>query len=88
MLYKYGRKSVGDCTAKSRMLRVCISESQFADVSFSFAVDCTMFESVEKKFVQVGSQFGLMVSILKTKGLAMGIINEVDASPVEVGRNG
>ena len=47
-----------------------------------------MFESVERKFVQVGSQFGSMVSILKTKGLAMGAINEGDASPVENGTDG
>ena len=47
-----------------------------------------MFELVERKFVQLGSQFGLMASILKTKGLAMSAINEGDASPVENGRDG
>jgi len=44
-----------------------------------------MFESAGRKFVQVGSQFGLTVSILKTKGLAMGATSEGNASPVEVG---
>ena len=31
VLYKYGRKLVGDRTAKSRLSKVCINKSQFAD---------------------------------------------------------
>lgn len=31
VLFKHGRKLVGDCTAKSRLLRVNVSESLFAD---------------------------------------------------------
>ena len=82
VLYKYGRKLVGDHTVKSRLLRVRISESQFADDLALYAVDHAMFESAGRKFVHIGNQ---AVSILKIKGLAMGAINEGDVSPVEVG---
>jgi len=85
VLYKYGRKLVGDHTVKSRLSRIRISESQFADDLALYAVDRAMFESAGRKFVYVGNQFGLTVSIPKTKGLAMGAINEGDFSPVEVG---
>jgi len=57
----------------------------FADDLALYAVDCTMFEPAGRKLVQVGSQFGLTVSILKTKGLAMGAVDEGHISPVEVG---
>ena len=57
VLYKYGRKLVGDHTVKSRLLRVCISESQFADDLALYAVDRAIFESAGRKFVQVGSQW-------------------------------
>ena len=81
-VYIYGRKLVGDRTAKFRLLTVRINESQFADDLALYAVDCTMFEPAGRKFVLVGSQFGLTVSIPKTKGLAMGAINEGDVSPI------
>ena len=35
---------------------------------------CTTLESTGRKFVQVGSYFGLTVSIPKTYGLAMGAV--------------
>ena len=76
---------MGDCTVKSMLSRVHNSESQFAYDLALYVVYCTMFESAGRKFVQVGSQFGLTVSILKTKGLAMGATSEGNASPVEVG---
>jgi len=44
-----------------------------------------MFESAGRKFVQVGSQFGLTVSIPKTKGVAVDAVSEGDVSPMEVG---
>ena len=44
-----------------------------------------MFESAGRKFGEVESQFGLTVSIPKTKGLAMGAVCEGDGSPVDVG---
>jgi len=47
-------------------------------------VDRTTFESAGRKFVRVGSQFGLTVSIPKIKGLAVGAVSKGDVSPVEV----
>ena len=76
---------VGDRTAKSRLPRAQISESQFADDLALYAVDRGVFKSAERKFVEVESQFGLMVSTPKTKGLAMGAVCENDGSPVDVG---
>ena len=72
ILYKHGRKLVGDRTAKSRLLKVQVTESQFADDLALYAVTCTAFESVCKRFVQVASFYGLTVSLPKTKGLAVG----------------
>jgi len=85
VLYKFGRKLMGDRTAKSRLSRAQVSESQFADDLALCAVNRSVFESAGRKFVEVGSQFGLTVSIPKTKGLAMGTICEGDGSPVDVG---
>ena len=45
-----------------------------------------MFELAGKEFVQMAGHFGLTVSILKTKGLAMGaVLSEGDVSQVEGG---
>jgi len=49
--------------------RAKINESQFADDLALYALDRGVFESAGRKFVEVGSQFGLTVSIPKTKGL-------------------
>jgi len=56
VLYKYGRKLVRDRTVKSRLLRVRVSKSQFAD-----AVNCTLFESAGRKFVQMGVSLVLLL---------------------------
>jgi len=85
VLYKYGRKLIRDCTFKSRLLRVRVSEPQFADDLALYAVNCALFESAGRKFVQVGDKFGLTVLYPKTKGLIMGAVSEDDVFPVEVG---
>ena len=46
ILYKHGRKLVGDRTAKSRLLKVQVTESQFADDLALYAVARTPFESL------------------------------------------
>ena len=85
ILYKHGRKLVGDRTAKSRLLKAQVTESQFADDLALYAVTRTAFESASKSFVEVASYFGLTVSLPKTKGLAVGAaVSEVDVSPVVV----
>ena len=73
---------MGGHTAKSRLSRAQVSKS---DNLALYAVDRGVFESAGRKFVEVGSQFGLTVSIPKTKGLAMGTICDGDGSPVDVG---
>ena len=60
------------------MASVCTNESKLSDDLALIAVDIAMLESARRKFVQIGSQFSLTVSILKTKGLAMGAVNEGD----------
>ena len=72
ILYKHGRKLVGDRTAKSRLLKVQVTGSQFTDDLALYAVICIAFESIGRKFVQVASYYGLTVSLPITKGLAMG----------------
>ena len=73
ILYKHGRKLVGDRTAKSRLLKAHVTESQFTDDLALSAVTRTTFESASMSFVEVASYFGLTVSFPKTKGLAVGL---------------
>ena len=78
MLYKHGRRLVGDRTAKSRLLKVQVSKSQFADDLALYAPNRAAFKSAGRQFVQVGAHFGLTVSTSKTKGLAMGTVPSGD----------
>ena len=66
-MYKHDRKLVG-------LVRVQISGSQFANDLAWYSVNHTMLESAGRKFVQDGSQFGLTVSVPKTKGLVMSAV--------------
>ena len=85
ILYRHGRKLMGDQTAKSRLLKVQVTESQFADDLALYAITRIAFESVCKRFVQVASFYGLTVSLPKTKGLEVGAaVGEGDDSPVVV----
>ena len=85
VLYRHGRKLVGDRTAKSRFLKVQVTESQFADDLALYAVSRTAFESISRRFVQEASCYGLTVSLQKTKGLVLGAAVGVDdVSPVVV----
>ena len=85
ILYQHGRKLVGDRTAKSRSLKVHVTESQFADDLAMYTVTRTAFVSAGERFVRLASCFGLAVSLPKTKGLAVGsALSEDDVSPVLV----
>jgi len=76
---------MGDQTAKSRLLKVQVTESQFADDLVLYAVTRTAYESICRGFVQVESFYGLTVSLPKTKGLILGVtVGEGDDSPVVV----
>ena len=85
VLYKHGRKLVGDRTAKSRLSEMRVTESQFADDVALYATSRDSFESVEAEFVKVASEWGLTVSTEKTKGMVIGEgLNESDVRPVQV----
>ena len=85
MLYKHGRKLVGDRTAKSRLSEMRVTESQFADDVALYATSRDSFESVAAEFVKVASEWGLTVSTEKTKGMVVGEgLNESDVRPVQV----
>ena len=85
VLYKHGRKLVGDRTAKSRLSEMRVTESQFADDVALYATCRDSFESVAAEFVKVVSEWGLTVSTEKTKGMVVGEgLNESDVRPVQV----
>ena len=85
VLFKHGRRLVGDRTAKSRLERVKVTESQFADDLALYATSRAVFESAGQGFALEAKRFGLTASLPKTKGMAMGAgISSVDVSPLSV----
>ena len=82
VLYKHGRKLVSDRTAKSRLNVVRVTETQFADDAALYATSREAFESVAAGYEQVASDFGLKLSVEKTKRLI--VKEEVDLAPVQV----
>ena len=59
ILYQHGRKLVGDRTAKSRLLKVHVTESQFADDLTMYTVTRGALVSASKRFARLASCFGL-----------------------------
>lgn len=82
VLYKIGRRLVGDRTAKSRLSTVTATESQFADDAALYATTRANFEHMTAQFIACARQWGLTVSIQKTKGMAVG--NHAIQTPVSV----
>ena len=80
VLYKHGKKLVGDRTAKSRLNEVRVTESQFADDAALYTTSRDSFEYAAAEFVKVASEWRLTVSTGKTKGMVIG--NNVDDSDV------
>ena len=68
-MYKHGHKLVGDGTAKCKLLIALITESQFADDAGLYATSEENFVTVAWSFVNVASNWGLTVSLVKTKGM-------------------
>ena len=82
ILYQHGRKLVGDRTAKSRLLKVLVTESHVLAMQ---TVTRAALVLAGKRFIRLASCFGLTVSLSKTKGLAVGsVLSENDAYPVLV----
>ena len=76
ILYRAGRKLVGDRTAKSRLNSVSVTESQFADDAALYTTSRQSMEIISNKFVACASRWGLTVSTRKTKGLS--VSSEID----------
>ena len=84
VIYKHGRKFVGDRTAKSRLSGMRVTESQFADDVALYATSLDSFESVAAEFVKVASEWGLTVRTEKTKGMVVGEgLNETECHHFE-----
>ena len=85
VLYQHGRKLVGDRTAKSRLNVVRVTESPFADDVALYTRSQGRLESVTKKFVEGAGEWGLTVSIEKTKAMAVGErLDNIDTAPSQV----
>ena len=70
VLFRPGRKLIGDRTAKSRLSVVRVTELKFADDVARYTTSCGNLESVARSFVGKADEWGLTVSIEKTKGLS------------------
>ena len=70
--YRIGRKLVGDRTAKSRLQEIRMTESQFADDVAVYAATREALEQVAATFVNTTANWGLTVSLEKTKLLTLG----------------
>ena len=70
--YRNERKLVGDRTAKSRLLEINMTESQFADDVAAYAVTREALEQVAAEFDNTAANWGLTVSLEKTKLLTLG----------------
>ena len=85
VLFKHGRKLVGDRTAKSRLEVVRVTESQFADDVALYSGSHHDFVTIAKKFVNVAKKWGLTVNIQKTKGMVMSeMVSDSDVCPIQV----
>ena len=85
VLYKHGRKLVSDRTAKSKLNRTKITESQFADDAAVYTTTRNALEVSTRMFVDIAQQWGLTVSTSKTKGLVVGHHTVEEEDPVTVG---
>ena len=70
--YRIMRKLVGDRTAKSRLLEINMTESQFADDVAVYAATREALEQVAAKFVNTTVNWGRTVNLEKTKLLTLG----------------
>ena len=85
VMYKHGRKLVGDRTAKLRLQQVRVTESQFADDVAMYAISQEAFKKATAKFVSTAAKWGLTISLEKTKGLVMGkYLEPSDILPIQI----
>ena len=67
--FHIGRKLIGDRTAKPHLSRCVVTELQFADAAAIYARITSDMEVAGFSLVSFASQFCLMVSFTKTKGM-------------------
>ena len=83
--FRHGRKLVGDRTAKSRLSNVRIFESQFADDTAIYTIEREAFVSATEEFARTAKDWGMTVSVDKTKGMAVGRnVAEEDTTPPQL----
>ena len=70
LLYKHGRKLVGDRTANSRLNLTKVTESQYADDAEIYSTTRDTFEQTKISFVTIATKWRLTVSTERNKGLA------------------
>ena len=85
VLYKLGRKLVGDRTAMSRLKEVRVTERQFVDDAALYSTSCSSFFRSATGFTTAAKDWGLTVSTAKKKEMVVGqSLDENDVSPVQV----
>ena len=85
VLYKIGRKLVGDRTAKSRLKEARVTETQFADDTALYSMSSSGFVALATGFVATAKDWGLTVSTTKTKAMIVDqSLHESDMRPVQV----
>ena len=82
--YRVGRKLVGDRTAKSRLQRDVVTESQFADDAAVYATTKPIFDRCTELFISCAARWGLTVSLSKTKCMT---VNSPMNEPVSLGES-
>ena len=83
--YKIRGRLVGDRTAKARLQKVWVTESKFADDVALYATTRVVLEQIAGEFVRTTAEWGLTVSLEKTKLLTMGKQLEPEGSlPVQL----
>ena len=83
--YKIGRKLVGDRTAKTRLKEVVVTESQFADDVAAYATTRGGLKEMTSTCVKTTADWGLTVSLQKTKAIAAGRNAEtINSAPIQL----
>ena len=72
VLYRMGRRLVGDRTTKSRLQSMLVSASQFADDVALYTTTRDNLEIMATEFTASAARWGLTVSVQKTKAMAVG----------------
>ena len=76
---------MGDKTAKARLEEVRVTKTKFADDVAVYATTREMLQQVGKVFVRTVKEWGLTVSLEKTKLLTVGRqLNPEDSQPVKL----